>query len=112
MAQAEFANATADTTDEYKSFIEDERAWLAGHREEYDELKGTLEKQAFEILQQLSLKVSQCNADSPSSKSHYAMGQCRQVLAGWGKELQLIEKFDKATNRIVKFDLEESRREG
>jgi hypothetical protein len=104
-------NATEEPTEEYKSFIDEERAWLAGNREEYENLKGTLEKQAFEILQELSLKISQCNADSPSSKSHYAMGQCRQVLAGWGKELKLIEKFDKATNRIVKFDLEEARRE-
>jgi len=99
------------TTTEYKEFINDERAWMAKHREEYKEMKKTLPHQAFDILRQIALKIAQCNADSPAEKSHYTMGQCRQVMAGWDKELGLIDKFEKAEKRITAFDLAEAQRQ-
>ena len=98
------------TTTEYKSFIEDERAWLAKNREEYEGMKETIPHQALSILRQLALKIAQCNADSPAEKSHFTMGQCRQVMAGWDKELGLIERFEKTEKRITKFDLDEARK--
>ena len=106
MAQEEFT----ETTTEYTEYIEGERSWLAQNRSEYEKVKGILTERAFEILQQLSLKISQCNADSPSEKSHYAMGQCRQILADRGRELGLTEKFEKAEKRVKKFDLDEAQR--
>ena len=92
----------------YANFIEGERNWCAKHRAEYEKMREEIPHQAFDILRQIALKIAQCNADTPAEKSHFTMGQCRQVMAGWDKELGLIDKFEKAEKRIKKWDIEEA----
>ena len=94
----------------YGEFIEEERAFLATNREKVKELQETLPQQALELLRKLTAKIIMVNADSDPNRSHWALAQCRQIIAGWDGELGLVQKFEKTEKRVAKYDMEQARK--
>jgi hypothetical protein len=102
------APAPATGPEAYTNFIEGERDWCAKHRDEYNKMMDEAPKQAMFILARIILKVNQCSAETSAEKSHFTMGQIREVMSGWDKDLGLIGKFEKAQARIKKWDIEQA----
>jgi hypothetical protein len=90
--------------EEYAAYIEDERKFLSDNRQRVAEFKKELPIKAAEVLKKIGMKILMVNADSDPNKSHWAIAQCREVLAHWDRDLGILEKFETAEKRVASYD--------
>ena len=90
--------------EEYLKYMNEQRDYLAAHREEYEEARDGLRNTAVEVLTSITLKLMTVNADSEPHRSHWVCAQCRSDLEPMNRALRLIKEFEKTREKVSKYD--------
>jgi len=97
---------TPDQAQEHAKYIDERRAFLAANREKYEQALEGLTVLARDILTKIGLRLMTVNSDSPPSKALWIVAQCREILTEFSGELKLINDFESAKAKVLKYDEE------